>query len=146
MMKEPRKEPTAWIHGSHLTDNKLLSDSINNVTVDIEKDKDWSISDHKETRQITRPGQEYLKQITTMIYSNKKLDGIGQTLKMPMTKDGEEYSIDSLVPEQKTVVLAVIHTIINFLRNVKRYVPIGQLLPGVERQGSPILLIPIGNH
>ncbi len=30
---------TGWLHGSHLTDNKLLSDSINNVTVDIGKIK-----------------------------------------------------------------------------------------------------------
>jgi hypothetical protein len=69
--EETKERITEWIHGSHLTDNKLLSDSINNVTVDIGKDKDWSISDYKKTSQITIPGQEYLKHITTMIYSIK---------------------------------------------------------------------------
>ncbi len=44
------KRMDAWIHGSHLTDNKLLNDSLNNTTVDIGKHKDWSISDYKEER------------------------------------------------------------------------------------------------
>ena len=35
-----RERMTVWLHGSHLTDNKLLDDSINDVTVDIGKDKD----------------------------------------------------------------------------------------------------------
>ncbi len=38
---ETCKRMTAWLHGSHLTDNKLLDDSINDVTVSIGKDKDW---------------------------------------------------------------------------------------------------------
>ena len=36
------KRMDAWIHGSHLTDNKLLNDTLNNTTVDIGKNKDWS--------------------------------------------------------------------------------------------------------
>ncbi len=46
-----RERMTAWLHGSHLTDNKLLDDSINDVTVNIGKDKDWSISDYSELRK-----------------------------------------------------------------------------------------------
>ncbi len=48
---ETHKRMTAWLHGSHLTDYKLLDDSINDVTADIGKDKDWSISDYTELRK-----------------------------------------------------------------------------------------------
>jgi hypothetical protein len=43
--EETNKRMTAWIQGSHLTDNKLLNEKMNNITVDIGKNKDWSISD-----------------------------------------------------------------------------------------------------
>ncbi len=38
---ETNERMDAWIHGSHLTDNKLCNDSLNNTTVDIGKHKDW---------------------------------------------------------------------------------------------------------
>jgi hypothetical protein len=45
---ETNERMDAWIHGSHLTDNKLLNDTLNKTTVDIGQQKDWSISDYKE--------------------------------------------------------------------------------------------------
>jgi hypothetical protein len=44
---------TAWIQGSHLTDNKLLNENMNNIMVDIGINKHWSISDYKERRLTT---------------------------------------------------------------------------------------------
>jgi hypothetical protein len=37
--EETNKRITGWLHGSHLTDIKLLSNSINNVTVDRQKQR-----------------------------------------------------------------------------------------------------------
>ncbi len=37
--EETNERITGWLHGSHLTDNKLLSNSINNVTVDMQKQR-----------------------------------------------------------------------------------------------------------
>ncbi len=54
------KRMDAWIHGSYLSDNKLLNDSLNNTTVDIGKHKDWPISDYKEEWLTTIEGKEYL--------------------------------------------------------------------------------------
>ena len=48
--EETNERITGWLHGSHLTNNKLLSDSINNVMVDIGKNKDWSITDYEQMR------------------------------------------------------------------------------------------------
>jgi hypothetical protein len=41
----------AWIHGSHLSDNKLLNDTLNKAKVYLGQDKDWSISDYLEKRE-----------------------------------------------------------------------------------------------
>jgi hypothetical protein len=37
--EETNERMAAWIHGSHLTDNKFLNKDINNITVDIGKNK-----------------------------------------------------------------------------------------------------------
>ncbi len=39
---------TGQINKSHFTDNKLNDKCINDVTVDIGENKDWSISEHLE--------------------------------------------------------------------------------------------------
>ncbi len=46
--KEALERLTGWIHNSHFTDNKLNDKCINDVTVDIGENKDWSISDYLE--------------------------------------------------------------------------------------------------
>jgi hypothetical protein len=46
--KEALERLTGWIHNSHFTDNKLNDKCINGVTVEIGKNKDWSISDYLE--------------------------------------------------------------------------------------------------
>jgi hypothetical protein len=74
-------------------------------------------------RQTTIDGKDYLTQITNMYYNNNKSIGTDKTLKIPMTKNGEEFSINSLASDQKKVFLAVIDTIIKFLQNEESYVP-----------------------
>ena len=44
--EEALERLTGWIHNSHFTDNKLNDKCINDVTVDIGENKDWSISDY----------------------------------------------------------------------------------------------------
>ncbi len=78
--EETNERITGGLHGSHLTDNKLLSNSINNVMVDIGKIKDWSITDYEQTRQITIDRKEYLTQITNMYYNKDKSIGTDKTL------------------------------------------------------------------
>jgi hypothetical protein len=80
--KETNKRIAAWIHGSHLTDNKLLNKNINNVMVDIEK-KDWSISGCKGRRLTTIDGKEYLNETAKMYYNSNDSAGTDNTLKIP---------------------------------------------------------------
>jgi hypothetical protein len=77
--EETNEKITGWHHVSHLTDNKLLGNSINNVTVDIGKNKDWSITNYEQMCQTTIDGKEYLTQITNMYYNNDKSIGTDKT-------------------------------------------------------------------
>jgi hypothetical protein len=104
--------------------------------VDIGKNKDWSITDYEQMRQTTIDGKEYLTKITNMYYNNNKLIGTDKTLKIPITKNGEDYSINSLASEQNKVVLAAIDGMKNHTFHS------GQLLWVVVEQASPILIIP----
>ncbi len=99
--EETNKRMTALIHRSHLTDNKLFNKNMNNITVDIGKNKDWSISNYKGTRLTTIDVKEYLNQTAKMYYNSNDSAGTDNTLNIPKTKDGKEYSIESIAPEQK---------------------------------------------
>ena len=92
--EETNERITGWLHGSHLTDNKLLNNSRNIVMVYTGKNKDWLITNYKQMRQTTIDGKEYLTQITNMYYNNDKSIGTDKTLKIPMTK--MERSIQSI--------------------------------------------------
>ncbi len=74
---------TGWIHNNNFTDNKLNDDRINDMTVDIGLNKDWSISDSKEDRHTTINGKEYIDQIAKQYYCDIK---ICKTLQIPTQK------------------------------------------------------------
>jgi hypothetical protein len=71
--KEALDRLTGWIHNSHFTDNNLNDKCINDVTVDIGKNKDWSINDYLEDRQITIEQEKYLEAITEQYYDDKNI-------------------------------------------------------------------------
>jgi hypothetical protein len=62
--KERLGRLTGWIHNNHFTDNKLNDDYVNDVTVDIGQNKDWSICDFKEIRSTIIEGIKYVNQVT----------------------------------------------------------------------------------
>jgi hypothetical protein len=70
--KKALERLTGWIHNSHFTDNKLNDKCINDLTVDIGENKDWSISDYLEDQQVTIEGDVYLDAITGEYYDDKK--------------------------------------------------------------------------
>jgi hypothetical protein len=102
--------------------------------------KNWSISDYKERQLTTIDGKEYLNQTSKMYYNSTDSAGTNNTLKIPNTKDGKEYSIESMAPEQKHVVLAIKHTIIKFLKNNKAYVPIHATIMGCGGTGKSYII------
>jgi hypothetical protein len=75
-----------------------------------------------------------------MYYNSNDSAGTNNTLKIPKTKDGKEYFIESMAPEQKKVGLAVIHTIIKFLKNDKACVSIRATIMGCGGTGKSYII------
>ncbi len=102
-----------WIHNSHFTDNKLNDKCINDITVDIGQNKDWSISDNLEDSQITTEGNVYLDAITGQYYNDNIIHKSKTRIEIPKQKDGSKYSLKNLSKQQQAVVIASIDTIGN---------------------------------
>jgi hypothetical protein len=128
---------TGWIHNNHFTDNKHNNDRINDMTVDIGQNKDWSISDFKEDRHTTIDGKEYIEQIAKQYYSDIK---ICKTLDIPTQKDGSEYLLKDLSEQQQAVVLASIDTIVKFLNNGTQYKPLRATVMGCGGTGKSFII------
>ncbi len=100
-----------WIHNSHFIDNKLNDKCINDVTVDIGANKDWSISDYLEDCQTTIEGDVYLDAITGQYYDDKNIHKSKTRIEIPKQKEGSKYSLKNLSKQQQAVVIASIDTI-----------------------------------
>jgi hypothetical protein len=94
--KEALERLTGWIHNSHFTDNKLNDKCINDITVDIGENKDWSINDCLENCQITIEGDKYLEAITEQYYNDKNIHKRKRKVEIPKQKDGSIYSLKNL--------------------------------------------------
>jgi hypothetical protein len=130
--KEALDRLTGWIHYSHFTDNKLNDKCINDVTVDIGENKDWSINDYMEDRQIKIEGDKYLEAITEQYYDGKNIHKRKRKVAIPKQKDESKYSLKNLSNQQQAVVIAAIDTIVKFLKNNKNTNHCEQLLWAVE--------------
>jgi hypothetical protein len=130
--EEALERLTGWIHNSHFTNNKLNDKCINDVTVDTGKNKDWSINDYLEDRQITIEGDKYLEAIREQYYDDKNIHKRKRQVEIPKQKDGSIYSLKNLSKQQQPVVIAAIDPIVKFLKNDKTYNHCKQLLWAVE--------------
>ena len=137
---EINERMVAWIHGSHLSDNKLLNDTLNKTKVYLGQDKDWSISDYLEKRETFINGEEYLSEITKLYYDSNDSTNHENILKIPTTKDGKQYSIESMEMNQKMVVLAAVMTVVRFLRNDKHYIPLRATIMGCGGTGKSYII------
>jgi len=138
--EEALERLTGWIHNSHFTDNKLNDKCINDVTVDIGENKDWSISDYQEERQVTIEGDVYLDAITGEYYDDKKKHKQKTRLDIPKQKDGSKYSLKKLSKQQRAVVIAATDTIVKFLKNDKKYKPLRATVMGCGGTGKSFII------
>ncbi len=129
-----------WIHNSHFTDNKLNDKCISDVTLDIGKNINWSISDHLEDRQITIEGDKYLEAITEQYYDDKNIHKSKTRLEIPKQKDRSKYSLKKLSKQQQAVVIASIDTIVKFLKNDKKYKPLQATVMGCGGTGKSFII------
>ena len=104
------------------------------------QDKDWSISDYLEKRKTFINGEEYLSEITKLYYDSNDSTNHENILKIPTTKDGKQYSIESMEMNQKMVVLAAVMTVVRFLRNDKHYIPLRATIMGCGGTGKSYII------
>ncbi len=128
---------TGWTHNNHFTDNKLNDDCVNDVTVDIGQNKDWSIRDFKEVRSTTIEGKKYVEEITKQYYNDSKDH---YNIQIPAQKDESDYTLDALLEQQQAVVLASIDTIVKFLNNDTKYKPLQAIVMGCGGTGKSFII------
>ncbi len=75
-----------------------------------------------------------------MYYDSNDSANSENTLKIPTTKDGKEYSIESMKMDQKNVVLAAVMTVVQFLRNDKHYTPLRATVMGCGGTGKSYII------
>jgi hypothetical protein len=138
--REALERLMGWIHNSHFTDNKLNDKCINDVTVDIGENKDWSISEYLEDCQITMEGDVHLDAITGQYYDDKNIHKNKTRIEIPKPKDGSKYSLKNHSKQQQAVVIASIDTIVKFLKNNKKYKPLQATVMGCGGAGKSFIL------
>ncbi len=134
--KETLGRLTGWIHNNHFTDNKLNDDHINDVTVDIGQNKDWSISDFKQVRSTTIEGEKYAEEITKQYYNDSKDHN---NIQIPAQRDESDYGLVALL-EQQQAVLASINAIVKFLNNDTKYKPLQAIVMGCSGTGKSFII------
>jgi hypothetical protein len=130
---------TGWIHNTQFTDNKLKDDLINEATVDIGQNINWSICDCKEDQNTTIDGKEYVEK------NHKNTTVIARIPRhfkyCTYRKNGSEYSLNDLSEQQQAIVLASIDKIVKFLNNNTKYKPLQATIMGFGKTGTSFIII-----
>ena len=95
MDEEERERYIAHQHASHFSDNKVLNDEINGMTVDIGTNIDWSISKFTEPRKKVEEGMDWAHTVKDLQEEamQKQASSKGN-LVIPRQKDGKKYSVE----------------------------------------------------
>ena len=137
MDEEDRERYIAHQHASHFSDNKVLNNEINGMTVDIGTDIDWSVSTFNEDRELTvhedAVWADTIKDIQDEAMRKQALSATN--LIIPRQKDGTIYSVCGS-PEQEEIVYTAIDTITKFLNNDPSYKPMRATVLGCGGTGK----------
>ena len=95
MDEEDRERYIAHQHASHFSDNKVLNNEINGMTVDIGTDIDWSVSTFNEDRELTvHEDAVWADTIMDIQDEAMRKQALSATnLIIPRQKDGTIYSV-----------------------------------------------------
>jgi hypothetical protein len=83
-----------WMHSSQFTDG-MRSAMLQNQTVDIGLDHDWSEGFHEGERDVSVAGEEYTKQLREQCTNANAGEAATET-SIPTKHDGSKYSVDDL--------------------------------------------------
>ena len=136
MDEEDRERYIAHQHVSHFSDNKVLNNEINGMTVDIGTDIDWTERTFSEDRDILEEGEEWVTTVREcQEEAMQKQASSVNNLVIPTQKDGTPYSVKGS-PQQEEIVYTAVDTIIKFLDNDPSYRPMRATVMGCGGTGK----------
>ena len=136
MDEEDRERYIAHQHVSHFSDNKVLNNEINGMTVDIGTDIDWTERTFSEDRDILEEGEEWVTTIREcQEEAMQKQASSVNNLVIPTQKGGTPYSVKGS-PQQEEIVYTAVDTIIKFLDNDPSYRPMRATVMGCGGTGK----------
>ena len=136
MDEEDRERYIAHQHTSHFSDNKILNNEINGMTVDIGTDIDWMVGTFNDPRSMVEDGKEWA--FTTRDCNDEAMRKQAfsvSNLVIPRQKDGNAYSVKGS-PQQEEIVYTAVDTIIKFLTNDPSYKPMRATVMGCGGTGK----------
>ena len=136
MDEEDRERYIAHQHTSHFSDNKILNNEINGMTVDIGTDIDWMVGTFNDPRSTVEDGKEWA--FTTRDCNDEAMRKQAfsvSNLVIPRQKDGNTYSVKGS-PQQEEIVYTAVDTIIKFLTNDPSYKPMRATVMGCGGTGK----------
>ena len=136
MDEEDRERYIAHQHTSHFSDNKILNNEINGMTVDIGTDIDWMVGTFNDPRSTVEDGKEWaFKTRDCNDEAMRKQAFSVSNLVIPRQKDGNAYSVKGS-PQQEEIVYTAVDTIIKFLTNDPSYKPMRATVMGCGGTGK----------
>ena len=138
--EEELEQEILWEHSCHLSaqNSRTTDNAIGEDLVDVGLEHDWSKSFFKGTRSPdTMDGEKYIGYLKDIFYGD---DIENDKLFIPKKKDGSDYKIEDLNPEQQELVISAISTIIKFLTNDPTYKPLRATTMGCGGTGKSFLI------
>ena len=138
--EEELEQEILWEHSCHLSaqNSRTTDNVIGEDLVDVGLEHDWSKSFFKGTRSPdTMDGEQYIGYLKDVFYGD---DIENDKLFIPKKKDGSDYKIEDLNPEQQELVISAISTIIKFLTNDPTYKPLRATTMGCGGTGKSFLI------
>ena len=138
--EEELEQEILWEHSCHLSaqNSRTTDNVIGEDLVDVGLEHDWSKSFFKGTRSPdTMDGEKYIGYLKDIFYGD---DIENDKLFIPKKKDGSDYKIEDLNPEQQELVISAISTIIKFLTNDPTYKPLRATTMGCGGTGKSFLI------
>ena len=131
MDEEEQEACIAHQHGSHFSDNKHHNKVIDGMTVDIGTKFDWSKTLYKDKHLVSVDGTLWVKKIRSVHDSTVKeqADAV-DNLVIPTQTNGNEYDVEQLSDEQKTIVYHAVDTVVKFPNNDLFYKPMRATIMG----------------
>ena len=144
MDEDERDEYLAHQNCSNMTDRKGLNgaEMLGGIPVDIGAEYDWSTDTcDPGFRYVETDRRNYLHELKDEFYEKMKKDVTSpEELRIPLRKDGKEYDVKDLTPEQRAIVLASVDTVIKFITNDKDYKPLRATVAGGAGSGKSYVI------